>query len=100
MFSCALEFGAILANRDEAIQNLMREVGKKIGMAFQIQNDFLGQEKDLEQKRFTIFSILSKKQARIEQRKYFEEALSILDQNDVSFACLKDLFEEILGHEV
>jgi len=61
---------------------------------------FWDKKKILNKSDLLFFSILSKKQARIEQRKYFEEALSILDQNDVSFACLKDLFEEILGHEV
>ncbi len=100
LFSCSLEFGAILANRDEETQSLLREVGRKIGIAFQIQNDFLGQEKDLEQKRFTIFSMLSKKQARIAQRKYFEEALSMLNEKDLPFTCLKGLFEDILNHEI
>ncbi len=100
LFSCALEFGAILADKGEETQNLLREIGRKIGMAFQIQNDFLGQKKDLEQKRFTIFSMLNQKQARMVQRKYFEEALSMLEEKDLSFSCLKDLFEEVLNHEV
>jgi geranylgeranyl diphosphate synthase type II len=39
LFSCALEFGAIIANASPAIQKHLREIGLHLGLAYQIRDD-------------------------------------------------------------
>ncbi len=41
LLGCALEFGAILGNRDEETRKNMYEFGVSLGIAFQIQDDIL-----------------------------------------------------------
>lgn len=41
LLGCALEFGAIVANQEEAIRRNLYEFGVSLGIAFQIQDDFL-----------------------------------------------------------
>lgn len=41
LLGCALEFGAILGNRDEEIRRNIYEFGVSLGIAFQIQDDIL-----------------------------------------------------------
>lgn len=41
LLGCALEFGAILGDRDEAIRKNIYEFGVSLGIAFQIQDDIL-----------------------------------------------------------
>lgn len=41
LLGCALEFGAIVANQEEEIRKNLYEFGVSLGIAFQIQDDFL-----------------------------------------------------------
>ena len=41
LLGCALEFGAIIANRDERTRQLLYDFGVQLGIAFQIQDDIL-----------------------------------------------------------
>ncbi|MDR0803176.1 polyprenyl synthetase family protein [Fluviicola sp.] len=41
LLGCALEFGAILANREEKTRNSLYQFGVSLGIAFQIQDDIL-----------------------------------------------------------
>lgn len=100
LFCCALEFAAILSSSTPKIQSLLKQVGEKIGVVFQIQNDFLGSKKDKEQNKFTILSLLSMQQALLLKEKVHIEALELLDQCDLPFLNLKAFFEEIVSHEV
>ena len=49
LFSAALTLGAILANQDDSIINQWDELGKKLGLAFQIQDDLLDVHKTAEE---------------------------------------------------
>ncbi len=88
LFCCALEFGAILANRYQSNQKVLREVGQKIGWAFQIQNDFLGKHKDEKCEKFTIFSLKTDEEARSLIEETVQEALLLLNSLDCSFPLL------------
>ena len=95
LFSCALEFGAILANKDAETQKVMRDAGKLLGLAFQIENDFLGKEKDLEGQKFTVLSLLSDKQARVLQQKYLQEIKTLFSTLDLSMTLVNDFLNEM-----
>lgn len=49
LFSAALTLGAILANKEDSIINQWDELGKKLGLAFQIQDDLLDVHKTAEE---------------------------------------------------
>lgn len=100
LFCCALEFAAVLSHANPRVYSLLKQVGEKIGLVFQIQNDFLGSKKDTEQNKFTILSLLSMQQAQLLKDKVHREALELLDQCDIPFLRLKDFFEEIVSHEI
>lgn len=50
LFSCSLEFGAILSNASNPIQENLRQVGLYFGLAYQIQDDLLDLNKATEKK--------------------------------------------------
>jgi geranylgeranyl diphosphate synthase, type I len=41
LFGLCFELGALLAGKDDNIQNTMKKIGEKIGLSFQIQDDLL-----------------------------------------------------------
>lgn len=100
LFCCALEFAGVLSGSNGYVQSRLKQAGQKIGLVFQIQNDFLGKEKDNAQNKFTILSLFSLQQARALKEKYFNEAIKILDECEIPFIHLKDFFMEIMSHEV
>lgn len=95
LFCCALEFGAILANKGEEVRFILKEVGQKIGLAFQIKNDFQGKKKDEKLEKFTILTLQTEKQAKIMVDKSIQEAIDLLDKSDYSFNELTSLIKTI-----
>ena len=85
LFCCALEFGAILANKHSELEMLLKDVGQKIGLALQISNDFKGKVSDEKDKRFTIFALHTEKQAKVLVQKNVDEALKLLDESSYTF---------------
>lgn len=96
LFCCSLEFGAIFSNASPEIRQYLHQAGKKIGLAFQIKNDFIGLEKDKKQEKFTIFTLYSKKKAQTLIQQLQSEALSLLAKCDVEFKILTEFFKEML----
>ncbi len=101
LFCCALEFGAIFSTKDLSVRQYLRQVGKKIGLAFQIKNDFLSIEKDRQRQKFTILTLYSKKRAALLIEQLLEEALSLLEKCETPFPSLSKFIGEMLEiHEV
>lgn len=90
LFCCALEFGAIIAGKHAQHGELLKQVGQKIGVAFQVSNDFKGKTKDQDQNKFTIFSLFTEKQAQQLIEKNVQEAVELLQKSERSFKMLID----------
>jgi len=97
LFCCALEFGAILANKYEECGGLLKEVGQKIGLAFQVKNDFQGKKQDLEQEKFTIFTLQTEKQAKQMVDKALSDAIELLEKSAFDFSHLSNLIKTIFS---
>ncbi len=100
LFCCALEFAAIIANQHSTYKLLLQEVGQKIGLAFQIKNDFEGKKKDKQQEKFTIFALHTEKQAALLVQKNVKEAIEMLQSSGHSFAYLIAYLESMFIYEV
>lgn len=100
LFCCALEFGAILAGKYQECEMLLKEVGQKLGLAFQVRNDFQGKQKDIEGEKFTIFSLQTEQQAKKLIEKNVTDALQLLDQSPFEFAQLKEMIKTFFLYEV
>lgn len=61
LFGAACEFGALLASRDDETLRIARDFGMKMGLAFQIQDDYLGIWGDEEQVGKTANDLMEKK---------------------------------------
>lgn len=91
LFCCALEFGAICAGKHDQYETLLKEVGQKLGVAFQIKNDLEGKVKDESQDKFTIFALHSEMQAKLLIKKNVEESIALLKESAHPFPQLIDL---------
>ncbi|MCH9631750.1 MAG: hypothetical protein S4CHLAM6_00670 [Chlamydiae bacterium] len=97
LFCCALEFGAVLANKHKDLELLLKDVGQKIGLAFQIKNDFQGKSKDSKQEKFTIFALHTEKQASLLIKKNVEDAIELLEKSGHSFEYLIAFIESMFS---
>ncbi len=88
LFCASLEFGAVIANQHEDLELMLKDVGQKIGLAFQIKNDFQGKSKDDKHDKFTIFALHSEKQASMLIKKNAEDAITLLTESEHSFTHL------------
>lgn len=100
LFCCALEFGAILADKHRECERLLKEVGQKLGLAFQVRNDFQGKQKDVEGEKFTIFSLQTEQQAKKLIEKNVNDALELLNQSPFEFTKLKEMIKTFFLYEV
>ena len=95
LFCCGFEFAALFSNQPEDVCSKLKLAAEKIGIAFQIKNDFKGIEKDKESNKFTIFSLCSIKQAKQVLKMHILDAFAILDQTKIDFSHTKNLFKEV-----
>lgn len=97
LFCCALEFAGILAEVSDEELHQLTQIGIKLGLAFQIENDFL--KKETEENKFTIFTLLDKKGAKLYQKKLLSELQIEMDQMHESLSHLRAylgvLFREV-----
>lgn len=97
LFCCALEFGAVIANKHQDLELLLKDVGQKIGLAFQIKNDFQGKSKDADQEKFTIFALHTEKQANLLIKKNVEDAIELLNKSGHTFEYLIAFIESMFS---
>ena len=97
LFCCALEFGAIVACKEADVKLLLKEVGQKIGLAFQIKNDFQGKQNDEKLEKFTILTLQTEKQAKILVDKTLNEAVELLEKSEYPFEELVHLIKTIFS---
>ena len=108
LFQASLMAGAVLAGADERQTGLMEEIGRKIGIAFQIQDDILdltsslevlGKQtgSDLKNHKVTYVSLNGMEVSEKEVRRLSEEALSALSNvTEQRNAFLEELVENLI----
>jgi geranylgeranyl diphosphate synthase type II len=93
--------GAILADAPEEHIETLRDFGLRLGIAYQIQDDLLDDEKDSGIAKCTYLSFHSKEEADLKVKELSERAVKLLDQlegADPSF--FKNLTWELVGRTV
>ena len=108
LIQASLMAGAVLAGADERQTGLMEEIGRKIGIAFQIQDDILdltsslevlGKQtgSDLKNHKVTYVSLNGMEVSEKEVRRLSEEALSALSNiTEQRNAFLEELVENLI----
>ncbi len=87
LFRAALTAGAIVAGRDD-LADTFAKLGNLIGLLFQITDDLLDRQKDLQENKFTYLTFYGEEKSRAFAAEAETEALRLLDpfQNDAAEA--------------
>ncbi len=105
LLSLPLICATIIADKKEYIP-LFKEIGDKLGIAFQIQDDILDliatnqlgkSTSDLKNKKSTYISLLSMDKAQNYVRQLFEEINAVLDQDSLAFTNSKKLINSLIN---
>lgn len=105
LLEAALELGAIVSERMEALKDL-KEAGKMLGLAFQIQDDILDIEKSAKElgksnsddvnNKQTIARLIGLEPAKELERQYYYRGIEILESiSNFDVKPLKDLIQSI-----
>lgn len=98
LFKAATTVGSILGQADSIDVEKMREFGRLLGLAYQVQDDILDHEEDLEIDKATVSTEFGKEQALKICEDYSSQALFILEEVDSKRnSSLKDLTEVLMG---
>lgn len=84
LLMCATKIAAILAEQDEEVVSEFEELGYCIGMAFQIQDDFLDYERDLEIHKVTFITLKGKEASKQAIISYSKRAIDIVSKYENS----------------
>lgn len=104
LISAALMMGACIAN--EADQKIWQEIGYKIGLAFQIQDDvldvvgnceILGKEvgSDIENHKSTYVTLMGVEQSSQEVNKLFKEAMELIYKLRINHGLILEIIEKL-----
>lgn len=104
LISTALKLGAIIANPDD--QDIWQEIGYKIGLAFQIQDDVLdvignsevlGKKvgSDQENHKSTYVTLMGIEQSQKVVDQYFKDAMELLYQLRVNHGLILEIMEKL-----
>lgn len=103
LMECAMMIGAILAGASEEEVHVVEQIARKVGLAFQIEDDILDLTSSSEtlgkpvgsderNGKNTYVSILGMEQAKADARRYTEEAIEAFD----SLTCNNDFLRQLL----
>lgn len=93
--------GAIIGGASTEHIEKLRDFGLRLGLAYQIQDDLLDDEKDESIKKCTYLSFYSKEEAEKKVKDLSDRAVSILDSlEDIDTLFFKELTLELVGRQV
>ena len=93
--------GAIIGGASMEHIEKLRDFGLRLGLAYQIQDDLLDDEKDESIKKCTYLSFYSKEEAEKKVKDLSDRAVSILDSlEDIDTLFFKELTLELVGRQV
>ncbi len=93
--------GAIIGGASTKHIEKLRDFGLRLGLAYQIQDDLLDDEKDESIKKCTYLSFYSKEEAEKKVKDLSDRAVSILDSlEDIDTLFFKELTLELVGRQV
>ncbi len=93
--------GAIIGGASTEHIEKLRDFGLRLGLAYQIQDDLLDDEKDESIKKCTYLSYYSKEEAEKKVKDLSDRAVSILDSlEDIDTLFFKELTLELVGRQV
>ena len=93
--------GAIIGGASMEHIEKLRDFGLRLGLAYQIQDDLLDDEKDESIKKCTYLSFYSKEEAEKKVKDLSDRAVSILDSlEDIDTIFFKELTLELVGRQV
>ena len=93
--------GAILADAPKEHIETLRDFGLRLGIAYQIQDDLLDDEKDSGISKCTYLSFHSKEEADVKVKELSERAVKLLDQLEgIDSSFFKNLTWELVGRTV
>lgn len=93
--------GAIIGGASTEHIEKLRDFGLRLGLAYQIQDDLLDDEKDESIKKCTYLSFYTKEEAEKKVKDLSDRAVSILDSlEDIDTLFFKELTLELVGRQV
>lgn len=104
LISAAMKMGALVANKDDLL--IWQEIGYKIGLAFQIQDDvldvignseILGKKigSDLQNHKSTYVSLMGVKKSQEIVEQYFNEAVELLNKLEINRGLVLEIMEKL-----
>ncbi|MDO4475932.1 MAG: polyprenyl synthetase family protein [Lachnospiraceae bacterium] len=110
LLEASLMAGAALAGADQETIDRFEQIGRKVGLAFQIEDDILdvvGNEamlgkhlnSDERNQKTTYVTLYGLDKAREDSRRLTEEALELLDSFEAEHSFLRALIESLAGRE-
>jgi geranylgeranyl diphosphate synthase type II len=108
LIECAMMCGAALAGADESHINLMEKVGSNVGLAFQIQDDILDETSTFEElgkpigsdaknNKYTYLSFVGMEQAVSDVQRLTDEAMNLLEHQEMRNAFLEELIKSLIS---
>lgn len=98
LIMAATEAGAYLAKQDDRVVKDMSDLGKYIGLAFQLQDDLLDKEDDESIGKNTYITMSSVEETKKKIKEYSDLAIQILNKYQAS-DFLKNLVNELINRE-
>jgi geranylgeranyl pyrophosphate synthase len=104
LLGAACAIGAIIARNEPTLVQLLREIGRKVGLAYQILDDLLDNDsgigktsgKDHRHQKLTVLVFLSEQQARLRARDLTEQVITSLESINLGRGLLSQLISVLL----
>lgn len=99
LIRAAVVSGAIIAGADSKEITNFEEFANNLGIAYQLKDDLLDADEDLEKENNTILKYLSKSELEVKITEYTQKALDILNSMKYDTTGLKELTAQLVGRE-